>query len=118
MTRPAPRLVSLGAQALRGPVACVDLETTGGMAAQHRVIEIGIVLLDDGRVVEQWNSLVNPRRRIPGSITEFTGISNEMVADAPEFGTLRDEIRRRLEGRLFVAFDSDGARLGVFVDEA
>ena len=96
----------LRAASLRGPLACVDLETTGGMAARHRVIEIGIVLLDDGRVVEQWSSLVNPGRRIPGSITEFTGISNEMVEDAPEFGALRQEVRRRLEGRLFVAHNA------------
>ncbi len=96
----------LRAEALRGPVACVDLETTGGMAARHRVIEIGIVLLDGGRVVEQWSSLVNPGRRIPQSISDFTGISKEMVEDAPEFGALRQEIRRRLEGRLFVAHNA------------
>ena len=98
--------LQLRAEALRGPVACVDLETTGGMAARHRVIEIGIVLLDGGRVVEEWSSLVNPGRRIPKSISEFTGISNEMVEDAPEFGALRQEIRRRLEGRLFVAHNA------------
>jgi DNA polymerase-3 subunit epsilon len=106
VTRPAPRLVSLGAPALRGPVACVDLETTGGMAVHHRVIEVGIVLLEDGAVVEEWSSLVNPGERIPSSIEAFTGISNEMVADAPSFDELRCEVRRRLEGRLFVAHNA------------
>jgi DNA polymerase-3 subunit epsilon len=106
VTQPAARSVSLGAPALRGPVACVDLETTGGMAAHHRVIEVGIVLLEDGEVVEQWSSLVNPAMRIPSTIEAFTGISNEMVAEAPVFEDLRTEVRRRLDGRLFVAHNA------------
>ena len=96
----------LGAPALRGPVACVDLETTGGMAVHHRITEVGIVLLEDGVVVEEWSSLVNPGVRIPPSIEAFTGISNEMVADAPPFEDLRREVRHRLEGRLFVAHNA------------
>ncbi len=108
MTRRGERTgaVSLGAASLRGPVACVDLETTGGTAAHHRVIEFGIVLLDDGQVVESWSSLVNPGQRIPPSIEGFTGITNEMVADAPPFESLRDEVGRRLAGRLFVAHNA------------
>src|SRR5262245_50246022 len=63
---------------LRGPVACVDLETTGGAALHHRVIEVGIVLLDDGAVVDEWSSLVNPGCPIPRGITEITRIDDEM----------------------------------------
>jgi len=101
-----PLDVPLGAPALRGPIACVDLETTGGMAVHHRVTEVGIVLLEDGVVVEEWSSLVNPGVRIPPSIEAFTGISNEMVADAPPFEDLRREVRHRLDGRLFVAHNA------------
>jgi DNA polymerase-3 subunit epsilon len=104
MSRTRP--VELLAPALRGPVACVDLETTGGTAAQHRVIEVGIVLLDEGVVVEEWSSLVNPGQRIPPSIESFTGITNDMVADAPGFDDLRSEVRARLDGRLFVAHNA------------
>lgn len=96
----------LGAPALRGPVACVDLETTGGMAVHHRVIEVGIVLLEDGVVVDEWSSLVNPGVRIPAAIESFTGIGNDMVADAPAFADVRAEVRRRLDGRLFVAHNA------------
>jgi DNA polymerase-3 subunit epsilon len=106
VTQPAVRIVSLGAPALRGPVACIDLETTGGMAVHHRIIEVGIVLLEDGEIVEEWSSLVNPGVRIPSSIEDFTGISNEMVADAPAFADVRAEVRRRLDGRLFVAHNA------------
>jgi len=96
----------ISAAVLRGPVACVDLETTGGMAAQHRVIEVGIVLLDEGAVVEEWSSLVNPGQRIPASIVQFTGIDDDMVAEAPSFADLRQEIRSRLDGRIFVAHNA------------
>jgi DNA polymerase III subunit epsilon len=98
--------LTLRSAALRGPVACVDLETTGGMAAHHRIIEVGIVLLEDGRVVEEWNSLVQPGIRIPSAIAAFTGIDDSMVADAPRFEDIRGEVRRRLAGRLFVAHNA------------
>jgi DNA polymerase-3 subunit epsilon len=98
--------VRLAAPALCGRIACVDLETTGGMAAQHRIIEVGIVLLEDGAVVEEWSSLVNPGVRVPSSIEAFTGITNDMVAGAPSFDELRGEIRARLLDRLFVAHNA------------
>ncbi len=63
----------------------VDLETTGGNAAYHRITEVGIVRVQDDRVVEEWSSLVNPECRIPAYIAAFTGISDEMVAGAPRF---------------------------------
>jgi DNA polymerase-3 subunit epsilon len=99
----AHRLV---AARLRGRVACVDLETTGGRAADDRIIEVGIVLLDDGAVVEEWSSLVNPQRRIPSSIQQFTGIDESMVAAAPTFAQIAADVRARLAGRLFVAHNA------------
>jgi len=107
---------------LDGELACVDLETTGGNAHYNRVIEVGIVLMRGGEVIEEWSSLVNPGTRIPANIEQFTGISNDMVADAPEFSAIRDDVLARLSGRLFVAhnarFDygflrSEFRRLGV-----
>ena len=71
--------------ALPRDLVFVDLETTGGNAAWHRITEVGIVRVERGELVEQWSSLVNPECRIPSSIEAFTGISNEMVADAPRF---------------------------------
>ncbi len=91
---------------LDGEIACVDLETTGGHALYNRVIEVGIVLMRNGDVVEEWSSLVNPCSRIPRNIEQFTGISNDMVADAPEFRELQDEVLGRLSGRLFVAHNA------------
>jgi DNA polymerase-3 subunit epsilon len=91
---------------LDGAIACVDLETTGGTAARHRIIEVGIVLLEHGEVVDTWSSLVNPGMPIPGSVVDFTGIDDAMVASAPTFAEISAEVRRRLDGRLFVAHNA------------
>jgi len=91
---------------LDGPLACVDLETTGGSAAYHRVIEVGIVLMEGGSIVEEWSSLVNPGCRVPMGIEQFTGITNAMVASAPAFGDIACEVMSRLDGRLFVAHNA------------
>jgi DNA polymerase-3 subunit epsilon len=91
---------------LAGEIACVDLETTGGHAARDRVIEAGIVLVSGGRVVEEYSTLVNPGRRIPYAIQQFTGISDAMVADAPRFAEIADALLSRFEGRLFVAHNA------------
>lgn len=66
----------------------VDLETTGGNAAYHRITEIGIVRIENGSVVEEWSSLVNPECRIPDYIQSFTGITDGMVAGAPRFADI------------------------------
>ncbi len=87
-------------------IAFVDLETTGSNGVVDRITEVGIVLWDEGRVVERWSSLVNPETPIPGFIQGLTGITDEMVAQAPLFADLAAEILDRLQGRLFVAHNA------------
>ncbi len=91
---------------LAGTIACVDLETTGGHAVRDRVIEAGIVLMTDGVVTGEYSTLVNPGTRIPYAIQQFTGITEAMVADAPPFAEVADELLSRLDGRLFVAHNA------------
>lgn len=86
-----------------GPLAFVDVETTGGHSAWHRITEIAIVAMNEGEVEWEWSALVNPGGTIPPSIQRLTGISNDMVAEAPPFAALADEIESRLAGRRFVA---------------
>ncbi|WP_151447135.1 3'-5' exonuclease family protein [Lacisediminimonas profundi] len=86
-------------------LAFVDLETTGGTLATDRITEVGIVEVDEDGVRE-WSSLVNPEMPIPAFIQNLTGISNEMVREAPTFGQLADEIHARLEGRVFIAHNA------------
>ncbi len=89
-----------------GPVAFVDVETTGGHPAYHRVTEVAIVAARNGVPEWRWSQLVNPGVRIPPSIEGLTGISNAMVADAPPFERIADEVLERLSGRLFVAHNA------------
>lgn len=85
--------------------AFVDIETTGGPAQRESITEIGIIEVDEDGVRE-WTSLVRPGMRIPEHIERLTGISNEMVADAPGFAELADSVFDRLDGRLFVAHNA------------
>jgi DNA polymerase-3 subunit epsilon len=88
------------------PLAFIDLETTGATATVDRVTEIGIIEVDTDGTVREWQQLVNPGMRIPPFIEQLTGITNDMVADAPPFESIAAETLRRLEGRLFVAHNA------------
>ncbi|HEX5356198.1 MAG TPA: exonuclease domain-containing protein [Aquabacterium sp.] len=88
------------------PMVFVDLETTGSTGTVDRITEIGIVEIDEEGGVHEWSSLVNPQTSIPSFIQSLTGISNEMVADAPTFAELAEEVLSRLHGRLFVAHNA------------
>lgn len=61
----------------------VDVETTGMNAYDNRVMELGAVRFRDGKPVDSFSTLVNPRQWIPCDITRLTGITNTMVQDAP-----------------------------------
>lgn len=66
------------------PYAVVDIETTGGVAGTHAITEIAVVRVEQGRIVSRWRSFVNPLQPIPRFITQLTGITDEMVAGAPQ----------------------------------
>jgi DNA polymerase-3 subunit epsilon len=86
-------------------LAFIDLETTGANPVHDRITEIGLVSVD-GDKVSTWNTLVNPGRPIPEFIQQLTGIRNEMVADAPPFAEVAEELAERLQGRLFIAHNA------------
>jgi DNA polymerase III subunit epsilon len=86
-------------------LAFVDIETNGGVATIDGITEVGIVEVDEDGVRE-WSHLVRPEGRIPEFIERLTGISNAMVADAPTFAELAEEIYDRLDGRLFIAHNA------------
>ncbi len=87
------------------PLAFVDLETTGGTATCDRITEIAIIH-SDGDATTAWSQLINPQTWITSYIEHLTGISNAMVANAPRFENIADEVRERLEGHLFVAHNA------------
>jgi DNA polymerase III subunit epsilon len=66
------------------PIAVIDFETTGlSPAMGDRATEVAIVLVEDGKVVDRFQSLMNAGVRISAFIEAYTGISNEMIEDAP-----------------------------------
>ena len=83
--------------------AIIDIETTGGAAAREKITEIAIVLHDGTKVIETFETLLNPERSIPVYITQITGISDAMVAKAPKFYEVAKKIVTMTEGAVFVA---------------
>ena len=102
-----PTLAPLGAPLSEVPFAVVDVETTGGRAWNgHRVVEIAIVEVRGGAIVDEYQTLVNPGQGIPSMITSLTGISNDMTSVAPYFEHIAEHVAGRLEGRAFVAHNA------------
>ncbi len=91
---------------LRQPLIILDLETTGMLAAEERITEIGLVEVDKGELVDSWSQLVNPEKSIPPFIESITGISDAMVRHAPTFAELAPALYARLQGKLLVAHNA------------
>lgn len=83
--------------------AVVDIETTGSYAAANGITEISIHIFDGNKVVEKYETLVNPRQPIPYYIQSMTGITDQMVADAPVFEEVAGKVHELLHEKIFIA---------------
>ncbi len=83
--------------------AIVDIETTGGYASANGITEVAIYVFDGKKVIEKFETLINPRQPIPRYIQSFTGITDEMVANAPEFEKVAEKISLLLNENVFIA---------------
>lgn len=83
--------------------AIIDIETTGGKASRDRITEIAIIIHDGEKEIDRFESLINPERSIPYNITRITGITDDMVAEAPRFYEVAKRVVEITEGRIFVA---------------
>lgn len=83
--------------------AIVDIETTGGSATKSRITEIAIYLHDGKKILDSYQTLINPSQRIPQKITQLTGISEETIKDAPYFREVAQKIDDFTKGAVFVA---------------
>ena len=86
--------------------AIIDIETTGGSARMEKITEIAIYQHDGTRITGEYVTLINPERNIPYFITNLTGITNEMVENAPRFYEVAKKIVELTEGRTFVAHNA------------
>lgn len=99
-----PRKPRPGTPLSRLSYAVVDVETTGGRHDQgHRITDVAVVEIRDGAVAGRFHTLVNPGRRLHPAVARMTGITDEMVAQAPAFDEIAQEVFRRIDGRVFVA---------------
>ena len=83
-----------------------DLETTGAKTPPSRVTEIGAYRVRNGEVTEEFQTLLNPEMPIPFFITNLTGITDEMVADAPRFADIAHDLLNFIGDSILVAHNS------------
>ena len=86
--------------------AVVDIETTGGSPTTEKITEIAIYVFDGKKITDEFVTLVNPEKTIPYFITSLTGISNEMVTDAPKFYEIAKKIIDITEDKILVAHNA------------
>lgn len=94
-------------QSLRDTFVVFDLETTGFSPTRNRIIEIGAVKVENGKITDRFSSFVNPQIAIPLRITELTGIEDSMVADAPEIDAVLPKFLDFCEGCVLVAHNAE-----------
>ncbi|MFT5256232.1 MAG: DNA polymerase-3 subunit epsilon, partial [Candidatus Paceibacteria bacterium] len=82
--------------------AIIDVETTGGVS-KGRMTEVCIILVKNGERINTYSSLINPQCLIPHTITALTGINNDLVAGAPVFAEIAQEINAFTKDAVFVA---------------
>ncbi|MBE7090356.1 MAG: hypothetical protein E7363_00335 [Clostridiales bacterium] len=94
-------------ECLKGKTFVVfDLETTGTTPTADMITEIGAVRIVDGKITDLFSTFVNPERPIPTKIVELTGITDEMVADAPKFSEVVGDFYKYVEGAIMVAHNA------------
>jgi DNA polymerase-3 subunit epsilon len=81
----------------------VDLETTGMVSNYNRITEIGAVKIQGGKILDTFQTLINPQRSIPSMIQGLTGITNEMVRNSPLFEEVAEKFLEFMKDSIFVA---------------
>mgnify|MGYP000900947869 CR=1 FL=1 len=84
-----------------------DLETTGFSPETNRIIEIGAVKVQNGKIVDKFSTFVNPQVPIPFRIEQLTSINDSMVIDAPVIADILPEFMKFCEGCVMVAHNAD-----------
>ncbi len=83
--------------------AIIDVETTGGSPSMDRIIEVAVFVYDGEKVLDSFSTLLNPKRLIDPYVTKLTGITQEMVNDAPSFEDVHERLLEMTHEAIFVA---------------
>src|SRR6478752_2248467 len=82
----------------------VDIETTGNSSKKgDRIIQFAAVVIENDQIVDEFSTFIHPEQEISLFIEELTGITNDMVKDAPIFSDVAEQIVDLLQGACFVA---------------
>lgn len=87
-------------------LAVIDFETTGLSAERDRIIEVGAVIIENGKVKDTFAELVNPGFRIPGFISQLTGITNEMLLGKPMPQQIMPQLKKFLANYTILAHNA------------
>lgn len=94
-------------EVLNNVYTVVDIETTGTDVVNDKVTEIGAVKIIDGKIAEEFHTLVNPEIPIPTRIVELTGIDDNMVKNAPIIDDVYGDFFKFVSGTIFVAHNAE-----------
>ncbi len=92
---------------LDGEFVCFDIETTGLKVNQEAITEIGAVVLKNGEITERFQTFVNPNRRLTPEIVGLTGITDDMLKDAPQLKSALREFLDFVDGRPLAAHNAE-----------
>ncbi|WEV44923.1 exonuclease domain-containing protein [Streptococcaceae bacterium ESL0687] len=83
--------------------AIVDLEATDAHLSQNKIIQIGLVILEDGQIKKSYSQNINPHEKLTSHISSLTGLTDEILSQAVDFSEVAEEVYDLLEGSIFVA---------------
>src|SRR5699024_9823127 len=89
-----------------GTYVVFDVETTGLSAVYDTIIEIAGVKIHEGEIIDKFESFANPHRPLPQVITDITGITDDMLVDAPEVDDVLTDFRQWMDDSVLVAHNA------------
>lgn len=101
-----PKLIQRQSFGIEDEVVLLDLETTGLQTQTDRITEVALMKMQGPEILDTYSTLINPQWPIPEVITTITGISDEMVADAPTIEDVKQEILDFMGDRVLIAHNA------------
>lgn len=101
-----PELIQTQSFGIEDEVILLDLETTGLQPHTERITEVALMRMQGPDILDTYSTLINPQQPIPEVITTITGISNEMVADAPSSDDVKQDILDFIGNRVLIAHNA------------
>lgn len=98
--------VAAGSRWRESSLCIIDFETTGRDASTDRILEIGIVCVENGYCTHRYEQLINPGIPVPEESRAIHGITDEMLANAPTFASAWENVMSMLSGRIPVAYNA------------